>query len=133
MRKSRKRTDKVQLKLYVREELRRRLEQAAKRNVRPLNAEMIHRLEETFELPPLNTLKAIVEAGIAEFTDKRIIMSFLEYLREQRPDDASIVASFLDDWRRKKTTAEPSLKSALVAYMEESTFEDAVSGLSLER
>jgi hypothetical protein len=129
MAKSRKKTDRVQLKLYVREELRRRLEQAAKRNVRPLNAEMIRRLEESFELPPTPVLKAIVEAGIAELTDVDIIRSFLEYLREQRPDDASIVVSFLDDWRQKRVKiGEPSLKAAIEAYMEKVIFLNAMSG-----
>jgi len=134
MAKSRKKTDRVQLKLYVREELRRRLEQAAKRNVRPLNAEMIRRLEESFESPPLPTLKAIVEAGTAELTGERIIISFLQYLREQRPDDASIVATFLDEWRSNKPkNSEPSLRSAIEAYAENLVFLDAVSGLPLER
>jgi hypothetical protein len=133
MPKSRKKTDKVQLKLYVREELRRRLEQAAKRNVRPLNAEMIRRLEESFESPPLPTLKAIVEAGTAELTGELIIISFLDYLREHRPDDASIVATFLDEWRANKAkNSEPSLQSAIRAYSEKLVFLDAISGLSLE-
>jgi hypothetical protein len=44
----RKITEKAQLKLYVPEALRRRLEAAAKRNARPLNGEMIHRLQQTF-------------------------------------------------------------------------------------
>ena len=128
MRKSRKKTDKAQLKLYVREDLRRRLEQAAKRNARPMNAEMIRRLEESFELPSQSLLKAIVEAGTAELTDVGIVTSFLEYLREQRPDDAAMVASFLDTWRLKKAKRDaPTLKDAIGAYTEKSIFEDATA------
>jgi hypothetical protein len=124
MPKPRKKTDKAQLKLYVREELRRKLEQAARRNARPMNAEMIKRLEESFELPPTPLLKGIIEAGTAELTDLGIIVSFLEYLREQRPDDAALVTYFLDTWRQKKAKRDaPTLKAAIDAYMEKSIFE----------
>jgi Arc-like DNA binding domain len=130
MRAARKKTDKVQLKLYVREDLRRKLEQAARRNARPMNAEMIKRLEESFELPPMPLLKGIIEAGTAELTDVGIIQSFLEHLREQRPHDAALVASFLDRWRQEKAKRNaPTLTSAIEAYMEKTIFEGATAGM----
>jgi hypothetical protein len=46
---ARKKTDIVQLKLRLREELRRKLEHAATKNDRSLNIEMVERLEASFE------------------------------------------------------------------------------------
>jgi hypothetical protein len=45
---ARKPTDEVQLKLRFDERLRRRIEKEAERNNRSMNAEIIHRLEESF-------------------------------------------------------------------------------------
>jgi hypothetical protein len=50
---ARKPTDEVQLKLRFEEKLRRRLERAAEQNKRSMNAEIIHRLEQSFETDPL--------------------------------------------------------------------------------
>jgi predicted HicB family RNase H-like nuclease len=48
---ARKSTETVAITLRIREELRRKLEGAAKRNDVSLNAEMANRLEASFELP----------------------------------------------------------------------------------
>jgi hypothetical protein len=61
----RKITDKAQLKLYVPEALRRRLEQAAKKNARPLNREMIDRLEESFQREHIERMVAGLSDRIA--------------------------------------------------------------------
>jgi Arc-like DNA binding domain len=45
----RKKTDTVQLKLRIREELRKRLEDSARKEDRSLNSEMAHRLANSFE------------------------------------------------------------------------------------
>ena len=46
---ARKPTETVQLKLRFPEKLRRRIEAAADKNERSMNAEIVHRLEQSFE------------------------------------------------------------------------------------
>jgi hypothetical protein len=60
---ARKPTDEVQLKLRFEERLRRRLERAAESNNRSMNAEIIHRLEESFQR--VDTAKLIQETATA--------------------------------------------------------------------
>jgi hypothetical protein len=57
---ARKPTDTVQLNLRFSEALRRRLERAAKNNDCSLNAEIVDRLEKSFDLPELT--KAVTAA-----------------------------------------------------------------------
>ena len=56
---TRKRTDTAQLKLRIREALRRRLEQAAKKRDVSLNFEMTSRLTESFDREALRTIDAV--------------------------------------------------------------------------
>jgi hypothetical protein len=59
---ARKLTDIINLKLRLSEALRRRLEKAAERNDRSMNAEIIHRLETSFEPPPFDLHRALADA-----------------------------------------------------------------------
>jgi hypothetical protein len=55
---ARKPSDVIQIKIRVREDLRRRLEQAAKKADRSINSEMASRLADSFNLPKLNEITA---------------------------------------------------------------------------
>jgi hypothetical protein len=66
----RKPTDIVSPNLRIREELRRRLEQEAKRRAVSLNAEMARRLEHSFELDAMRSLDGIAERMIAALRDR---------------------------------------------------------------
>jgi predicted transcriptional regulator len=61
----RKPSDVTQIKIRVREDLRRRLEQAAKKHDVSINAEMTSRLASSFELPELSK----ITAGLARATN----------------------------------------------------------------
>ena len=58
---ARKPSDVIQIKIRVREDLRRRLEQAAKKADRSINSEMASRLADSFNLPKLNEITAGLE------------------------------------------------------------------------
>jgi hypothetical protein len=58
---ARKPTDIVQYKLRIRESLRRRIEQAAKKNGVSANQEMVGRLERSFELETQRKLDLVAE------------------------------------------------------------------------
>ncbi len=55
-------SDVVQIKIRVRVDLRRRLEQAAKKADRSINSEMAARLAESFNLPKLDAITAGLES-----------------------------------------------------------------------
>ena len=55
---ARKPSDVIQIKIRVREDLRRRLEQAANKADRSINSEMASRLADSFNLPKLNEITA---------------------------------------------------------------------------
>jgi thiamine kinase-like enzyme len=58
---ARKPSDVIQIKIRVREDLRRRLEQAANKADRSVNSEMASRLADSFNLPKLNEITARLE------------------------------------------------------------------------
>jgi predicted transcriptional regulator len=58
---ARKPSDVIQIKIRVREDLRRRLEQAANKADRSINSEMASRLADSFNLPKLNEITAGLE------------------------------------------------------------------------
>jgi DNA anti-recombination protein RmuC len=58
---ARKPSDVIQIKIRVREDLRRRLEQAANKADRSINSEMASRLADSFNLPKLNEITARLE------------------------------------------------------------------------
>jgi Arc-like DNA binding domain len=72
---ARKLTNTVQLNLRFSEALRRRLEREADRNDRSMNAEIIHRLEQSFRAPELTD--AVVVALEARF--KKIEEAIFNY------------------------------------------------------
>ena len=53
-------SDVIQIKIRVREDLRRRLEQAAKKADRSINSEMASRLADSFNLPKLNEILSLI-------------------------------------------------------------------------
>ena len=75
-------TDEIQLKLRFAEALRRRLERAAADNNRSMNAEIIHRLEQSFQLihgpritvGPSSGVIGIPAAEVKEKLDKIIAL-----------------------------------------------------------
>ena len=58
---ARKPSDVTQVKIRVREDLRRQLEQAAKKRDVSINFEMTDRLKASFDLPPLSKITADLE------------------------------------------------------------------------
>lgn len=58
---ARKPSDVIQIKIRVREDLRRRLEQAANKADRSINSEMASRLADSFNLPKLNEITTGLE------------------------------------------------------------------------
>jgi hypothetical protein len=71
-RMTRRQSDTVQLKLRFPERLRLRIESAADRNQRSMNAEIIHRLEQSFQK---DDQAALVEATATAVVDKLLIVS----------------------------------------------------------
>ena len=86
---ARKPTDTVKLQLRFHEALRRRLAQEAKRHDRSLNAEIVHRLEQSLDVPEQAAalasevrsaaksvfrewLKSSVQLGLPEWIERRI-------------------------------------------------------------
>jgi hypothetical protein len=61
----RKPTDSAQLKLRLREELRKRLEREAKKADHSLNTEMVRRLEQSFEHADLKSLQQALDGLLA--------------------------------------------------------------------
>jgi hypothetical protein len=64
---ARKPSDVIQIKIRVREDLRRRLEQAANKAHRSINSEMASRLADSFNLPKLNEVTAGLENVYTRF------------------------------------------------------------------
>src|SRR6516225_12167633 len=60
-RMARKPSDVIQIKIRVREDLRRQLEQAANKADRSINSEMASRLADSFNMPKLNEITAGLE------------------------------------------------------------------------
>jgi hypothetical protein len=90
----RKPSDVIQYKIRIREDLRRRLEQAAKRHDRSINSEIASRLGESFNLPKLDKITAGLEDVYARFVREgrdrlqaQELMSAAESLIKQLPTE----------------------------------------------
>jgi ABC-type transporter MlaC component len=94
----RKLTDQVQLKLRFDENLRRKLERAAAKNDRSMNAEIVRRLEQSLldedVLTEIRTNLADMKRTLAETQDQQF-ERFLKELHEQQLADAQ--ADYRDD------------------------------------
>jgi hypothetical protein len=77
---ARKPSDVIQIKIRVREDLRRRLEQAANKADRSINSEMASRLADSFNLPKLNEITAGLEDVYARFAREVLDRSQTEHL-----------------------------------------------------
>jgi hypothetical protein len=82
----RKQSDTVQLKLRFPEKLRQRIESAADRNQRSLNAEIVQRLEHSFQRDDqaAQALK-LAEAAATAAIDKLVIVSGGKAVQLQKP------------------------------------------------
>src|SRR5262249_53767031 len=84
--------DVIQIKIRVREDLRRQLEQAANKADRSINSEMASRLANSFNLPKLNEITGRLEDVYSRFardvldhSQREELMLAAEYLIEQLP------------------------------------------------
>jgi len=91
---ARKPSDVIQIKIRVREDLRRRLEQAANKADRSINSEMASRLADSFNLPKLNEITASLEnvytrlaQDVHDRSQREDLMRAAEYLIEQLPTE----------------------------------------------
>ena len=91
---ARKPSDVIQIKIRVREDLRRRLEQAANKADRSINSEMASRLADSFNLPKLNEITAgldnVYKRLGRKFLDRsqtEDLMCAAEYLIQQLPTE----------------------------------------------
>jgi Arc-like DNA binding domain len=91
---ARKPSDVIQIKIRVREDLRRRLEQAANKAGRSINSEMASRLADSFNLPKLNEITAGLEDVYRRFgrevrdrVQTEDLMRAAEYLIQQLPTE----------------------------------------------
>ena len=91
---ARKPSDVIQIKIRVREDLRRQLEQAANKADRSINSEMASRLANSFNLPKLNEITAGLENVYTRFARELLdrvqrenLMRAAEYLIEQVPTE----------------------------------------------
>src|SRR5262249_15820384 len=87
-------SDVIQIKIRVREDLRRRLEQAANKADRSINSEMASRLADSFNLPKLNEITAGLEKVYTRFAHELLdrsqredLMCAVEDLIEQLPTE----------------------------------------------
>jgi plasmid stability protein len=73
---SRKPSETVQLKLRFPERLRQRIESAAARDERSMNAEIVHRLEQSFQKEDLQSNQALLaEAAATTAVEKLLIVT----------------------------------------------------------
>ena len=91
---ARKPSDVIQIKIRVREDLRRRLEQAANKADRSINSEMASRLADSFNMPKLNEISTGLEnvyrrlaREINDRLQREELMRAAEYLIEQLPTE----------------------------------------------
>ena len=91
---ARKPSDVIQIKIRVREDLRRRLEQAANKADRSINSEMASRLANSFNLPKLNEITGRLENvytrlahDLRDRSQREDLMRAAEYLIEQLPTE----------------------------------------------
>ena len=91
---ARKPSDVIQIKIRVREDLRRRLEQAANKADRSINSEMASRLADSFNLPKINEITAGLENVYLRFAREEgdrlqteDLMRAAEYLIQQLPNE----------------------------------------------
>ena len=91
---ARKPSDVIQIKIRVREDLRRRLEQAANKADRSINSEMASRLADSFNLPKLNEITAGLENVYTRFAREQRdrlqtedLMRAAEYLIRELPTE----------------------------------------------
>src|SRR5262245_22041426 len=97
---ARKPTDIVKLQLRFHEALRRRLAQEAKRHDRSLNAEIVHRLEQSLDVPE----QAAALAGEVRSAAKS---AFREWLRDIRPTEVRL-DSRSREWRETSVPLGPA-------------------------
>jgi hypothetical protein len=93
----RKTTDTVQLKLRIREDLRRRLEQEAKRKRVSLNTEMAERLSKSLEYEDAQP----IAERVAQSIKQRILATYTEEYRKLLADLRLETAK---QWRSKRGT-----------------------------
>ena len=91
---ARKPSDVIQIKIRVREDLRRRLEQAANKADRSINSEMASRLADSFNMPKLNEISTGLEnvyrrlaREINDRLQREELMRAAEYLIEELPTE----------------------------------------------
>ena len=91
---ARKPSDVIQIKIRVREDLRRQLEQAANKADRSINSEMASRLANSFNLPKLNEITGRLENvytrlahDLRDRSQREDLMRAAEYLIEQGPTE----------------------------------------------
>jgi len=91
---ARKPSDVIQIKIRVREDLRRQLEQAANKADRSINSEMASRLANSFNLPKLNEITGRLENvytrlahDLRDRSQREDLMRAAEYLIEQVPTE----------------------------------------------
>jgi Arc-like DNA binding domain len=91
---ARKPSDVIQIKIRVREDLRRQLKQAANKADRSINSEMASRLENSFNLPKLNEITGKLEnvytrfgRDVRDHSQREDLMRAAEYLIEQLPTE----------------------------------------------
>jgi DNA-directed RNA polymerase specialized sigma subunit len=86
----RKLTDQVQLKLRFDEKLRRKLERAAERNDRSMNAEIVHRLERSLQdeeiLTEIRNELAAMKKAMVEMQEEQFEKLFEKWKREEAED-----------------------------------------------
>jgi hypothetical protein len=120
---SRKPTEVVQVNLRIKESLRRRLERAAMASGSSLNAEMIERLEKSFQnedlRPKLDNLTEIIHAITAKHArEGRVLAGFIsDELSKRGLDEADakeltdVIRAYLGPQGIEKTTTQQRLQS----------------------
>jgi DNA-directed RNA polymerase specialized sigma subunit len=86
----RKLTDQVQLKLRFDEKLRRKLERAAERNDRSMNAEIVHRLERSLQdeeiLTEIRNELAAMKKAMMEMQEEQFEKLFKKWKKDEAED-----------------------------------------------
>src|SRR6516165_7818488 len=86
----RKLTDQVQLKLRFDEKLRRKLERAAERNDRSMNAEIVHRLERSLQdqeiLTEIRNELAAMKKAMMEMQEEQFEKLFEKWKKDEAED-----------------------------------------------
>jgi hypothetical protein len=85
---ARKPTDTVKLQLRFHEALRRRLAQEAKKHDRSLNAEIVHRLEQSLDVPEqaaalASEVRSAAKSAFREFLESRVPLGILQLVERK--------------------------------------------------